>query len=191
MLRAVELARQRNSADELLGLRAIQTELFIAAVLNYVASGQPSGDLRELGGNFASKADSLGWLEGHTSSASQSDLATLFRVRWARLLGLAQTHPFAPTVNEWRAYYAFQLRQQRSDPPTDRARLAEQLASVNAIAELDPKYPAALARGILHYHQGNLPRARAELQRFVSAESSGRWQLRARNYLNHLIQLTP
>ena len=188
LLRTVNVARQRGSTDELLRLRAIQTELFIAAVQNYVATGQPSDDLHELGGNFASKAASLGWLEGRVSSASRSDLETLFRVRWARLLGLDEIHPFAPSVNEWRVYYAFQLRQH---PKAERASLAEQLASVDAISRLDPSYPAALARGILYYHQGNLPIARAELQRFVASESSGRWQLRARNYLNHLIQLAP
>jgi hypothetical protein len=183
--RLPRLARRvkATEGDEALRLlRAVQTELFLAALLRWEASGGADGDLIELGGDFLEKAESSGWIHGRLLMTSE-ERAVLFDVRWTTLLELDDSS-LGPTQNEWRLYYRFLLAHPEgtaSQPQTDRAE--HQLRIVGALAKRDPDYPVALAQGVLLFRRGDVAAAAEALRAYLSLAPDGAWQLRARNYL--------
>ena len=54
-------ARHTEGSEPLLALRAVQTELFLQALLRWEATRRVDQDLLELGGDFPAKARSSGW----------------------------------------------------------------------------------------------------------------------------------
>ena len=190
---SVAIALDRHLEAQLLQLRAVQTELFTTAVTYSVARGSADAEALELGGTFWQHARQNGWFRRGQALLSQRDIELLFRMRWVRLTGLTTHDAFAPSLNEWRQYYRFRLRQPEINPKdtSPRAQAARSLGYVEALAKLDTRYPAFLARGILYHQMQEEARARTALSDFLSQEQSGRWQLRARNYLAKLSRTEP
>jgi len=179
LARSVEVA---EGAGALRALRAAQTELFLAALLRWEASGRADSELVELGGDFIAKARSSGWIHRRLIMTTE-ERAVLFTVRWTTLLELDHG-PLGPTQNEWKLYYRFLLEHPEGgagETPADRADL--QLRIVAALAKRDPAYPAALAQGVLMFRHGDLAEAAEAFRAYLSAASDGAWELRARNYL--------
>ena len=98
-------------------------------------------------------------------------------------LGLGQTHPFAPTLNEWRVYYRFLLGRPAPQGPERAFDSRRKLEYVAALAEHDGDYPAHLARGVLLYQAGAPAEAAVALRRHLDQMPDGPWALRARNHL--------
>lgn len=174
--------RATEGDKALLVLRAVQTELFLAALLRWEATGTADDDLVELGGDFVSKAERSGWIRGRLLMTAE-DRAVLFQMRWSSLLELKDTR-IGPTQNDWRLYYRFLLEhpeETSNRPQADRA--GRQLQIVRALAERDPAYPALLAEGILMYRRGDPATAAEAFRAYLLASPDGAWQLRARNYL--------
>jgi hypothetical protein len=130
------------------------------------------------------RAGQYGWIEADRKLAlSERERAVLFEFRWIELLGVRDDPAFAPALDEWRRYYRCLLEHPQADasgaaPDGSRARLGY----VNALAKVDPEYPAALARGILHQRLGEPEEARRELDLHLQAHPRGPWALRARNH---------
>ncbi len=179
--RLVGVAIERHGAERLLELRALQTELFSAALAR---RDEPDAaverELDELGGGFFAALVARGWLE---SSADRREAEAAFRVHWAEALGLLQQHPYAPTLNEWRVYYRFMLSRPLGEGDARRRDAKLQLGYVAALAQHDRDYPARLARGVLLYQQGSFAEAAAELRAHLEQHPDGPWALRARNHL--------
>lgn len=177
-------ARRRHGAEPLLGLRALQAELFVRAVREQAPNGDGAGAraARELGGELASPAAHAFWYDAHGFRGSDAELATLFRMRWNELAGVTRVQPFAPTLNEWRVYYRFRLRYPERSPSGHGAStaLTNDLA---ALGELDPDYPIDLARGVALYWQGEYAAAAAAFAAQLQLHPDGPWTLRARNHL--------
>ena len=116
--------------------------------------------------------------------SSNAERVVLFEFRWLELLGVREQRPFTPSLDEWRRYFRCLLEHPQatgpegSTPDADRARLTY----VNALAKVDPDYPAALARGVLHHRLGEPVAARGELEQHLQAHPRGAWALRARNH---------
>lgn len=182
--RTVQLARQDARAELLLELRAVQSELFLHALRAWEVSGEPSADLVELGGNFTGRARQYGWIDADRKlELGERERAVLFEFRWLQLLGVRDDQTFAPALDEWRRYFRCLLEHPQADssgaaPDASRARIGY----VNALAKVDPEYPAALARGILHQRLGQPEEARRELELHLEAHPRGPWALRARNH---------
>lgn len=181
----VKLARQHGGDEPLLSLRAAQTRLFLHALDEWQRSDKEPPDLRDLGGDFANKATHSGWVDRTRRPAlSMLELSVMFRLRWTELCGLRETHPFSPTLDEWRLYLGALLRLPEDGAGRSAAELADpRLRYVKALAQHDPDYPADLARGIALYQRGAFPDAAAALRIHLAAHPSGPWKLRATNYL--------
>lgn len=183
--RTVQLAPQPNLPELLLELRAVQSGLFLDALGVWEASGQQTADLVELGGTFIDRAQAFGWIaQGRQLRLSAAERAVLFEFRWLELLGVRDRRAFAPSLDQWRRYYRCLLEHPQaagpdgSTPDAARARLAY----VNALAKVDPEYPAALARGVLYQGLGDTAEARREFELHLESHPHGPWALRARNH---------
>jgi hypothetical protein len=177
----VRLARERKSERGLLGLLAVQTELFLDATRAFEKTAQVSRDLKELGGDFIATAKQSGWLDGRRITLDDHERAALFRLRWTELTGLRSEAGFAPTLDEYRAYYALYLF------PTPGSRGTEaserEVSAVRALEKRDPNYPGAFARGVLFYRAGLFQEAADAFRTHLALHPDGPWALRAKNHL--------
>jgi hypothetical protein len=175
--------------DKLLGFRAYQKELFLGELVRWETSGQPSDELAELGGKFASLATREGWFRGREIAMSVTLRGVFFKRRWNEMTGLTEP-PFALSLDEQRAFYAFLFEHpfvegKESMNAAAACRAADQwrLRKVDELARLDPAYPYELARGVLFYRLGRFPSAVQAFRDYLTSPIDGRYALRARNYL--------
>ena len=170
----------------LLRLRALQTHLFLGSLAAWEAGGAMSSDLAELGGSLLQDAGRLGWVESRGRFImSRVEREVLFRIRWARLSGLLDEYPFAPSLTDWRTYYRF-LLEHAPRPGSETGRRDQALATlevVRALEKRDPDYPGLLARGVLLYEHGAYAAADQALGAHLARHPEGPWRLRAQNYL--------
>jgi TolA-binding protein len=61
-------------------------------------------------------------------------------------------------------------------------RASQLLSYVNALARIDPSYPADYARGVLLYRSGRPAEAARAFSRHLEVYPDGPWTLRARNF---------
>jgi hypothetical protein len=174
-----ELARKHT--EELLALRAVQAELFVAATHTWEHTGQVDRELDELGGDFSELARRSGWLDGQKLVLTDDERALLFRGRWNDLAAVAETPPFVATLDELRARFSLLLRHPSGVKPEER--LTRQLGYVEAMEKLDHDYPGAFARGVLYYRAGAYDASTAAFRMALAAHPDGPWSLRAKNHL--------
>jgi tetratricopeptide (TPR) repeat protein len=177
---AVRRAREQKNEPGLLGLLALQTRLFIDATHAFEKTGNPSTDLRELGGDFVWVAKQNGWLDGRKLVLDDDERAAIFRMRWTELTALRSEAAFSPTLDEYRAYYALYLRRAgiSSREGGERA-----FSVVRALEKRDPSYPAAFARGVLFYRAGSFDEAADAFRMHLALHPDGPWTLRAKNHV--------
>ena len=180
---SVNRVRTAHGDRPLLVLRAVQTELFLGALLHWESRGTLNQDLVELGGDFLAKARASGWI-GERLLLTVDERAVLFMVRWTALTGLLDTYPFAPTPNDWRLYYRFLLNHpEGAAASSGQDALSQKLEYVRALSGRDASYPAALARGVLLFGRGQYGAACTAFRDHLGQYPDGRWQLRVRNHL--------
>ncbi|HEX6273258.1 MAG TPA: hypothetical protein VFZ53_09465 [Polyangiaceae bacterium] len=180
---AVKRALDLRSERGLVGLLALQTELFVAATHAFEKSGKQGGALRELGelgGDFVAMANQNGWLERGRFVLDDDERAALFRVRWTELTGLREKAEFAPTLDEYRAYYTLYLRKLDG---ASRDRSERAFAVVRALEKRDPAYPGTFARGVLYYRAGLFQEAAEAFSAHLARHPDGPWTLRAKNHV--------
>lgn len=185
------LIRARALGEErLLALRAYEAKLFLRAVREWEETRVAPEDLTALGGPFLAMLERNGWLRDGRIVPNQAIRAILFKLRWNELTGLSQG-PFAPTLDEQRAFYRFLLdhppKLATASAPTPQA--AQQsldqwrLRKLEELAQIDPSYPYQMARGVLLYRLGaHLPAAQA-FRDHLEEHPDGWHALRVRNYL--------
>jgi len=156
---AFEVARRRHGDAPLITLRSVQTAAFLSALRRWEATGVIDAELEELGGDLPRAVGANCWSVGRRLRLSEAERRTLFRIRWAELVGAVDVVPFAPSLNEWRAYFRFLLEHPEGGPGPDGPR--RRLAYVNALARRDPEYPSRFARGVILSQLGE-PQAAAE-----------------------------
>lgn len=151
-------ARRREGDEALLQLRSLQSHLLVAASRNLAskpASKSLKLQLAELGGPLVVQGTARGWFDDTGFVGDERDLVELFKIHWARAAGLSTTHPFSPSLNQWRIYYRFLLSQPGS-PGADPAKEARTKAHyVTELQAHDALYPALLARAVLMRQAGN------------------------------------
>jgi hypothetical protein len=193
--------------DNLLRLRAVQLETFLAEVRAFEATGTESEELAAVGGSFVRGMQYEGWLDGHTLAASDGARRALFKEMWNALVGVTTRPSFAPPLDEQRALYALYLarphpgramrdaiaagrRGARDRASCDALTETERVAAeqwryerITRLAAIDPAYPAAYARGVSNLRRGEIRRAADDLALWLREHPDGPLTLRARAYL--------
>lgn len=185
----VAAALAAGQTQSLLELRALQAELFVAAVRAQDFAKAPSAELAALGGDFTRRAQLSGWVQGGACVASDDELRTLFALRFVELTGLRDVPGFRPTLPELRRYYRFLLLYPEAGAASadgasaQRQRALARLRYVAALSRRDPDYPAQLARGVLLAELGAAAESAEAFTAHLSRSTGALWMLRARNYL--------
>ncbi len=184
----VQSQLKAGQAENLLRLRALQSELFLNAVRHWQKTGEVDSELRELGSDFDRIAQTS-WLAGEHSDDRRlvlgaSDLRLLFRVRWGLLTGVHRTPPFGPSLNEFRRYYGLLIAHPEGGLQADaRDRAQRQLAYVGALGKIDPNYPTSFARGAALLLMQEPESAAKAFEQHLEQHPNGPWTLLARNHL--------
>lgn len=166
---------KQGHTDGLLRLRALQSQLFVAAVSEWLDTARPSADLAELGGSFHRLAQENWRKRDGTLVYGDDDLRLLFRFHWGKLTGLSGQAPFGPSLEELRRYYSLHLRHppglDRSPHNATKARLA----FARALGRVDPDYPADLAEGMLQLRLNEPIHAERALRKHLQQNPNGPW----------------
>lgn len=179
----VRAAREQHGDAALLALRALQAELFVSALRAQAGAAGPTREVRELGGPLGARAAHPTWFDANGFVGSDEEARVLFRMRWNELVGVMRRQPFAPTLNEWRAYYRFVLAHAGDGLGGASAPEPAIARALTALAELDPDYPIDFARGVLAYRQGAYAAAAAAFSAHLEQHPDGPWTQRAKNHL--------
>lgn len=181
-LDALSLA-MANRHEEMLQLRALQSELFVDAVHRYEQSGEISRDLRELGGNFVAFLE-RGWSQSEVGVVfSDAELRLLYRNHFNKLTGLTHHRPFAPELEERRWYYATLFEHPPVAPSDADAKDEARLRYAAALGKADQAYDARLAQGLLHLRLGRPAQAARLLSEHLRNRRSDDWNRVAENAL--------
>jgi len=175
----VEAARKQHGDPAVFALRAVQAELFVAALRHRNAA-----ELKQLGGKFFGAGDEA---EHRAAVLRDDELTSLFELRWLKLARLVNERPFAPTLNEWRLYYRTLLAHAELASPElehdARARALSMGRCVEALAKIDPDYPAPLALGVTRHWMALYDDAEALFASYLAEHPTGVFRLRAQGYL--------
>jgi hypothetical protein len=179
--------------QQLRELRAIQTELFVEALLRFEKTTVASADLDELGGDFLQLAATKDWVRLPSDARaprngsvprrhaqillSADEIRSVFLVRWTDFSGLFE-HPELRLEPSWIAL-ASRLRLR---VPVERLD-ARDLPVIARLEAACPEYPAALARGILLSRLGAYESAATSLREHLRVHGEDNFSLRARNHL--------
>jgi hypothetical protein len=179
MLAAFGRARALGD-DQVVALRALETEMFLAAVRRWEISGAQDDDLVELGGAFIDLVTRQHWADEHRRITLTVALQSIFfRRRYCEIVGVSSA-PFALSLDENRMYYAFLLPR---PPVEERSPDAWRMRKIDELAKIDRAYPHQLGRGVLLYRMGQYGAAEKALRAHLSLSPDGPYALRARNYL--------
>lgn len=192
LARAVAPALEQG-AEPVLALRAYQMTVFLRELDRFAATGVETTELRELGGGIIALLRRSHWIrpegKGYRLLPDRFVLEALFRKRWNEITGL-KNPPFALTIQEQRALYAFLLANPLvvgnvapGLPWRCRAANEYLLRKVSELAAIDPEYPADIARGILLMRTGRPKEAVDVLATYVERHPDGPLAMRARNSL--------
>jgi hypothetical protein len=193
--------------DALLALRALQLEGFLRELRRFEEDGVESDELMALGGRFVPSLTAAGWCVGRTILPGEPTRRAMFKEMWNGLVGVEAKPAFSLSLDEQRALYAFTLahphptasmraaldaaRRGAHDAASCRALdEAERVAAeewriqrIDRLAEIDPAYPAAFARGVASYRRADYRAASAAFRRWLAAHPEGPLALRAQTFL--------
>jgi tetratricopeptide (TPR) repeat protein len=204
-LDAARAAIERDP-DAVRGLRAYQTQAFLAEVRALQASGRPSVELAELAGPFARTLIAYRWYDRDTRRllVDEAALRALYKKRWNEITGL--TGPaLALSLDEQRALLRFLIAHPAlafaplapdAGPDAARSRAftgevaanERRLEKIRDLARIDPSFPGALAEGVVLFRLGRFEAAAIAFERHLTAFPDGPWTLRARNYLKAALE---
>lgn len=201
----VVLAR-KDSVPELVSLRAVQLEAFLAEVQRFESTGATSQELEELGGAFVERMRAVGWVTGDRLVPDEAQLRVAYKLMWNAVVGdvdkaLALTldeqrvlytlylrHPHAPEAR--RAELDAERRAARDELSCERAASSERRAvekwrsdKIRQLGRIDPSYPTDYALGVSYFRGEQYDLAVQSFRAWIDAHPDGAWSLRARNHL--------
>lgn len=160
----------------LLDLRAIQTELFLAALARWETTGVESPELSELGGDFVQILEKE-HLATRPLGLNADERRALFLLRWTDLAGLNET-PELRLDPVWIILSArFRLRVPLNQ--TDH----RSLSVINRLMTAAPDYPGDVARGLVLARMGAHAAAAERFAQFIAEHPDAPYSTRARNHL--------
>ena len=170
-----------GEAERLLDLRALQAELFLRAIHQSLAEGEPTPDLVELGGEFSNLLFAA-WVDDEGRCRLTDDaLRLMFRAHFDQLTALREVPSFAPSLNELRRYYALLLE----FPPSLDVTLAAkyQLGYAQALARVDPAFDENALLGILRLRLNQPGHAVKAFEDYLKAHPNGPFSHIVRGHL--------
>lgn len=179
-MRGLRRLRSAEVDAHLLELRALQSELFVSALLS-ARGGQPTADLTELGGSLINAPEHRGWFVDGRFVDSAATARVLFKARWNQVCGVTEVDGFRATPSESVLLLSFLLRHPSGADPLSQRR--SQLAYLDALAKRQPEYPIHFAKGTVLFQLGSYQLASSAFQAHIDAHPDGPWSLRARNHL--------
>jgi hypothetical protein len=186
-------------------LRAVQTELFVAALDEYEGTGIANDDLAELGGEvldvFEEKKLTHPIYETAQKESTQTQSApprsvrtririllstderrAVFLLRWTELSGLNDV----PELRLEPTWVILALGR-RLRPPLAQLGPSE-LKVIERINEVDPTYPTAVAKGLLFAQLGAYEAASLSFSEFLAQNPNAPYSHRAKNHLEYVHQ---
>ncbi|MBX3190590.1 MAG: hypothetical protein KF819_26555 [Labilithrix sp.] len=208
---ASRFARSRDDESamltDLLALRALHLEEFIAEVERFEVTGTTTSELQELGGGFVDRMRAAGWTDGKKFVLTDAQRRTAYKLYWNATTATEKIPELAPTLDEQRALYTLYLthphppevqrptfeaqrRTATDDLTCRRANEAESRATelwraekVRRLGEIDAAYPGSYALGVAYYRAGRMDLATDQFRRWIERHPDGAWTLRAKNHL--------
>ena len=208
--RAVDEARAtalEKGDDAVLDLRAVQLARFLDEVRTWRKTGKESPELDALAGGFVRRMTMTGWIKDGALAASDRELRVMFKLRWNAVARLDAVPAFAPTLDEMRAFYMFDLlhphptqaardtlaaarKNAKTRADCDALAAGEQIAAeqwrldkIDKLARIDPSYPAAYARGVALYRTAKFDESARAFEDWLRLHPDGPLTIRARNHL--------
>src|SRR5262249_13454455 len=123
------LGARPGAVDDLLTLRALQTEEFLDEVKKLEATGEESGDLVDLAGSFLLHMRQAGWVEGNRCVLDDAQRRAAYKIVWNTVAAL-RTKEFDLALDEERALYTLYLAHPHA-PDNMRAAVETELAQAN------------------------------------------------------------
>jgi tetratricopeptide (TPR) repeat protein len=183
------------SPEALATLRAYQLERFLVEVARWQKDGTVSDELLELSGDFVDALRRNRWCHGKEREliADEHVLRVLWKKRWNDVTGV-RGPLFDLSVDEDRLRYGFLVQhpfQRRSDvlhpgfTPKAEELYAQKarLGAIERLSQIDPSYPAHVARGVVLYRMGNYAEAAEAFRLHLFANPDGPYTLLVNNYL--------
>ncbi len=184
-----------KSPDQVLELRAYQTDLFAKALYAWAATGKSSADLVELGGSIIALLPSIGWVRserGRTRiTIDELALRAVFKKRWDAIAGF-EGPAFALDLDEERAKAAFAItrawRQLEDAAATGEMeagspRTQSLVEHIEELGRVDPSYPTRFAIGVVRLKSTEYVAALDAFSRYLTTSPDGPYAVRARNYM--------
>jgi hypothetical protein len=204
---AVREAAAADGAPGLLTLRAVQLTRFLDAVQAFEASGKPSEELLDLGGNFVQRMRDVGWIQGHQVLLPEDARRAAYKVMWNQTLGLEKAPEFALTLDESRALYGFYIshpiadsrrtesfatrRKEAKDArqcqdiavAENTAREAWRIDKIKRLGAIDPDYPLQLALGVAQFRSHNYPASVEAFRTYQRGHEEGPYAALVQGYM--------
>jgi hypothetical protein len=208
---AVE-AFQKDGAEGMQRLRAVQGARFVEAVHAFEATGKVSEELTDLGGDFVGHMRAVGWIEGNRVLFTDDALRALEKARWNQIVNADKNPLFALDLQEQRVLYAFYLshpiaegragssfaERRKTAKKADECHmisLAENAAKekwrldrIKRLGALDKEYPTSFALGISQYRLGSYPASVEAFRTQLSETPNGPYTQLARSYLRAAVR---
>ncbi len=207
---ARNLARA-HGAEALLDLRAAQLSRFLEEVAAWRKTGQSSSELEAEGGGFIRRMTMAGYAKDRWLALADHELRVAFKLKWNSVVRLDDDPAFKPTLDESRALYTFYIlhphatesaretfaaarKNAHTQADCDALGAGERIASetwrlekIERLAQIDPTYPAAYARGVALYRAAKFEQSARAFEEWLRVHPDGPLTLRARNHLRAAI----
>ncbi len=204
------LAR-RHGEDALLDLRAVELAKFVDEVSAWKKTGNASAELEAVGGGFIRRMTIAGYAHDHALVLGDHELRVAFKLKWNSVVRVDEDPAFQPTLDESRALYTFYIlhphatesaretfaaarKTARTQADCDALAAGERIAAesfrlekVEKLAQIDPTYPAAYARGVALYRAAKYDASARAFEEWIRLHPDGPLTLRARNHLRAAI----
>ncbi len=196
--RLIRAVKNAVGVDEegLVALRSYQLARFLLELRQWQETGKVSPELVALSGDFVTSMAVHRWCtEERQLVMDERVLRVLYKKRWTDLAGL-RGPLFDLTLDEDRVRYDFLLRYPfvptigghavsiEAGSAMDRSRRGEaRLKILERLAQRDPTYPAALARGVILFRMNRYAVAADAFRLHLDERPDGPHTLHARNYL--------
>jgi hypothetical protein len=168
---------ESGQGKALLELRALQTELFLQAL---VQPEQAGVGLEELAGSLVQRLPRALLATLAADELVRDELGAAYRRRWTELVGLETHWDFTPSLTDARLNARLRLRLAERLQGAERHAL--QAKVVADLAAVDGSYPAEFAWGVAAFLAGSHAEALGYFNRHRELHPDGPWALRARHH---------
>jgi hypothetical protein len=196
-----------KGVDAIVDLRAVQLRRFLDELGGWRKAGKSTDELEAEGGSFLRRMTMAGWVKDNRLLLSDREIRVIFKLKWNAVGRFEQLAELQPTTDEMRVLYSFYLlhphagenaretlvaaRMNAHSPEACAALVAgEQIATeqwrldkIDKLAQIDPSYPAAYARGVSLFRAAKFEASVHAFEEWLRAHPDGPLTLRARNHL--------